>query len=286
MRPAGSQFDTTIICRIYGATSARGFCSFVDVVRSCIGETSRPLFIDTVMSLLHSISQRLPLFGAWLAAGGRFAEPRQKILKALAGLVMIYGLNKTLNAIARNHWQIRKAGVPWQLDEETAVVTGGCSGFGLLTTKGLARKIRKVIVLDISDLPEELESISNVAYYKCNITSPEAVKETGAEIRRAHGNVSILINNAGIATSHTIQDTTPEYLEKIFKINVFSHWYLINEFLPSMLEAKKGHILALASMASYSSTASLVDYSATKHAVLALHDGRNLLENRWCIRKG
>lgn len=230
---------------------------------------------DTTMSLLDTISQRLPVLRIWLAAGGRFAEPRRKTLGVLAALVMIYGLNRTLNAIARNHWQIRKAGIPWRLSEEIAVVTGGCSGFGLLTTKGLARKLRKVIVLDISDLPDELKSIPNVAFYKCDITSPAAMKETGAEIRRAHGIVSILINNAGIAHSHTILDTTPEYLEKVFKINVFSHWYTINEFLPNMLEAKKGYILTLASMASYASTTSLVDYSATKYAVLALHDGLN-----------
>lgn len=154
-----------------------------------------------------------------------YGPQRQKYLRTLAGFALVYGLNRTLNTIAKNHWQIRRQGIAWRFPEEVALVTGGCSGFGLLIAKGLAPKVKKVVVLDVSDPPDDLQRIPNVAFYKCDITSPEAVQKVGDDVKSVHGVVTILINNAGIATSHTLLDTTPEYLEKVFRVNVFSHWY-------------------------------------------------------------
>lgn len=83
------------------------------------------------------------------------------------------------------------------MSDEVAIVTGGCSGFGFLTVQGLASRLHKVIVLDVSDLPPELDRLPNVVYYKCDITNAETVHKTVSEIRRAHGIVTILVNNAG-----------------------------------------------------------------------------------------
>lgn len=52
------------------------------------------------------------------------------------------------------------------------------------------------------------------------------------------------MNNAGIATAHNILDTSEESLEKVFRVNLLSHWTTIKEFLPAMLEAQKGRELA------------------------------------------
>lgn len=65
---------------------------------------------------------------------------------------------------------------------------------------------------------------------ECDITSPSAISEAAASIRSRLGNPSILINNAGIAQAHTILETTPEYLRKIFDVNLLSHFHLIRSF--------------------------------------------------------
>jgi hypothetical protein len=84
-----------------------------------------------------------------------------KTLKWLFVLGLTAKVNDILTAWAAGHWRWRKQGVPWSFDEATkkeiAVVTGGCSGFGLLTVRGLASKMR-VVVLDVQDLPQELKS--------------------------------------------------------------------------------------------------------------------------------
>jgi len=65
-----------------------------------------------------------------------------------------------------------------------------------------------------------------------------------------------------------------EWLDKIFRVNLMSHFSLIREFLPAMLEMRKGHIVSMASMATYICSANMVDYGAAKAGVLALHEGR------------
>jgi len=76
----------------------------------------------------------------------------------------------------------------------------------------------------------------------------------------------------------TILDKTDEFTEKIFKINIISHFTMIREFMPEMVRKNKGHIVGIASMASFVAPAGIVDYAATKAAVLALHEG--LLSSR------
>jgi all-trans-retinol dehydrogenase (NAD+) len=81
-----------------------------------------------------------------------------------------------------------------------------------------------------------------------------------------------LINNAGIAQEHSILSTSDDYVEKVFRVNVMSHFTLIRLLLPKMMAQRKGHIVSLASMASYTGCAGLGDYCATKHAVLGMHE--------------
>lgn len=82
-----------------------------------------------------------------------------------------------------------------------------------------------------------------------------------------------MINNAGIGNAYTILDIPIEALRKLFDINLISHWSTIQEFLPDMIAERKGHVMSVASLASFVALAGAVDYSATKVALLALHEG-------------
>lgn len=117
---------------------------------------------------------------------------------------------------------------------------------------------------------------SNVTFYRCDLTSAPAIHETAEAIRRNLGDPSILVNNAGLAKVNKLIEEDDAFLEQIFRVNIISHFILIKEFLPKMLEQKKGHIVSIASVGSYMSGPPLVDYCATKAAVLALHEGKFL----------
>jgi all-trans-retinol dehydrogenase (NAD+) len=99
------------------------------------------------------------------------------------------------------------------------------------------------------------------------------VYSVAEQVRAALGAPSILINNAGILSSHTILDTPDAYLRKIFDVNVLSNWYTTKAFLPAMIAANKGHIITVASTASYIGVAGLADYTASKAAILSFHEG-------------
>lgn len=194
-------------------------------------------------------------------------------LKWLFALGLGRQVNSLLSTWARNRWQWKSDKVAWKWNEEVAVVTGGSNGIGALIAKGLAMKGIKVAVIDVQSLPQDMENWASISYFKCDITSPTEVQEAAGSIRSSLGVPTILCNNAGIASAHTILDTSAEYLRKLFDVNLLSHFYLIQAFLPGMMEKKKGHIVSTASMASFVGVAGLVDYCATKAGVLALHEG-------------
>lgn len=208
-----------------------------------------------------------------------------KILKVMLFLGVLKRANQTLNQIALNGWYLpgMKPMAKWKWDGKTEVVviTGGCSGFGYEMVKGFAGKA-KVIVLDIQDLPPELAKLPEVHYFRCDMSDSEGISSTASEIRTRFGNPTVLINNAGIGTGRTILDTPTPYIESIIKVNLSSHFVLIKEFLPGMLDAKKGHIVGIASMASFISAPGLVTYCVTKVGVLYLMEGlRNELLSRY-----
>ncbi|RVX74889.1 hypothetical protein B0A52_01166 [Exophiala mesophila] len=203
------------------------------------------------------------------------ADPPVKALKALFGLGLILYLNRFFNRLALNYGHLKKQGTPWDFQtegKETIIITGGCSGFGKEMVKQFATQTKaKILVLDIQELPEELKDIPRLTYYQIDLSSPESIKSVVSTVLAEH-RPTVLINNAGIAQAHTILDTTDEFLDKIFRINVTSHFTLIRLLLPRFMSQSKGHIVTIASMASYTGTASLADYSATKAAVLGMHE--------------
>ncbi|KAH7121553.1 hypothetical protein EDB81DRAFT_913750 [Dactylonectria macrodidyma] len=193
-------------------------------------------------------------------------------LRVLLSLGLGRALNRLLNVRASNNWRLLgHAG--WRWGEEIAVITGGCNGIGKATVIGLLRKGVRVAILDVADLPPDLARFDTVFYWKCDITSPDAVNEAADKIRENLGHPSILINNAGLANKASILDSSPEKVSKLFGVNVLSHWYTVKAFLPNMVLGNKGHIVTVASVASYVALTTAVDYSASKSAALTFHEG-------------
>ena len=193
-------------------------------------------------------------------------------LRLLLGLGLAKMANRWLNKLAVNNWRLRPAS-HWHWPAEIAVVTGGSSGIGGCIVKGLASRGIMVVVLDVQELPSELKMIENVKYFSCDLTLPSAISQVAETVRNTIGMPSILINNAGISPAHGVLSTSDEYLQKIFRVNLLAHWATTREFLPNMLLRNKGHIVTVASLASFVTLATSVDYSATEAGALAFHEG-------------
>ncbi|KAF2829921.1 NAD(P)-binding protein [Ophiobolus disseminans] len=198
------------------------------------------------------------------------------VLKILTSVGVVRRVNDALNSLAWNQWRLfGRPGAQFKFGpekEEMIVITGGSSGFGYEMVKAFAEYAR-VVVLDVADFPEELASLRDVHFYKCDVTDTPAVEELCKEIRRDHGEATVLVNNAGIGTGKTVLETSNAQCEKLFKVNLTSHFVLIREFLPGMLRQKKGHIVTIASMASFVAAPGLLDYCCSKIGALYLSEG-------------
>ncbi|KAK5079107.1 hypothetical protein LTR64_002472 [Lithohypha guttulata] len=199
-------------------------------------------------------------------------------LKICVALGTVKRINRALDALALNAWYLpgMKPMAKWRWDgrTEVVVITGGCSGFGYEMVKRFAGKA-KIVIIDIMALPAELEKL---------LINNAGIGGDFNMVRHSHTKT----DNGLIGDGRTILDTSTEFASRIMAVNLTSHFVLIREFLPGMLDAKKGHVVGIASMASFVSAPGMVDYCVTKVGVLALHEGlRNELlsryENGYCI---
>lgn len=155
---------------------------------------------------------------------------------------------------------------------EIAVVTGGSGGLGKLQVEGLARAgLKKVIIMDVAEPAFDLPS--NVVFYKTDLTQGDEITRVGDLIRKEIGHPTIVVNNAGLGCGKTILGSTERSIKLTFNVNAIAPFLVTKEFLPNMIENNHGHIVTIASMASFISPAQMVDYAASKAAALSFSEG-------------
>ncbi|KAI4087745.1 MAG: hypothetical protein LQ348_001254 [Seirophora lacunosa] len=202
--------------------------------------------------------------GQELVLGHGIALNRLKLL-IYAGIVR--WINNFFSNSAVNNWNHSK----YDWDKEIVVITGGSDGIGKSVALLLAERGARVAILDIQ--PLTFDPPPNVSFFKCDVTSPEEIASCASAVRSEVGSPTILVNNAGIGMGHPLLNTTEESVNKIFQVNIFSHFRLIREFLPAMVAANHGTVVTVASIASAVTGALAVPYSCTKSAAVALHEG-------------
>ncbi|XP_047480103.1 epidermal retinol dehydrogenase 2-like isoform X2 [Penaeus chinensis] len=162
---------------------------------------------------------------------------------------------------------------------EIVLITGAGHGIGRELSLQLARLGAKIVCLDIDEANNQ-KTVADIcreggaAYgYKCDVTSRDEVRTVSNEIRENVGEITILVNNAGIMPCKQFIKHTPEEIERIFKVNVFAHFWMLKEWLPTFIAMGRGHVVAMSSIAGLMATSNLVPYCASKYAVKGLMDG-------------
>ena len=162
--------------------------------------------------------------------------------------------------------------------KKIAFITGASRGIGRavalrLAADGWAVAINCVQRLDLAQaLAEELNAQGCAA-----VAAPADVANRAAvtaAIRRAEealgGPVSLLVNNAGIAEQHQIQDIGDDFWRRIFAVNVDGAFHTIQAVLPAMLHEKAGSIVNISSIWGQRGASCEAAYSATKAALIGL----------------
>jgi 3-hydroxybutyrate dehydrogenase len=152
-----------------------------------------------------------------------------------------------------------------------ALVTGASRGIGEAVARRLAREGLKLALTGrdrsaLEPLARELGATA-VIY---DLTDAGAFVETLASIEVAVGPIDVLVNNAGIAESATLEDTDDALIERTFAVNVLSVFRLCRALVPPMAKRGWGRVINVASNAGLTGYAYTSAYCASKHAVVGL----------------
>lgn len=169
-----------------------------------------------------------------------------------------------------------------ELRGELALVTGGGGGLGRLLSLRLSKLGVDVVIWDINQegIDETIRAVKSIGGtcigYKVDISKKEEVYKAADAIRRDAGDITLLINNAGVVSGRPLLDTPDYLIERSFNVNILAHFWTTKAFLPAMLEKDHGHIVTIASLAGHVGIPKLVDYCSSKFAAVGFDEALRL----------
>jgi len=162
-----------------------------------------------------------------------------------------------------------------RLNGRVAVVTGGGSGIGRaialkFSAHGAAVRILDVILGDAEATCRQIISAGGIATaYDCDVTDQKQVKARFEQIAGL-GPVSILVNNVGISHVGTVESTTEEDFDRVYRVNVKGFYNCMAAAIGQLKANGGGVILNMASIAASCGLADRFAYSMSKGAVVAM----------------
>jgi NAD(P)-dependent dehydrogenase (short-subunit alcohol dehydrogenase family) len=152
------------------------------------------------------------------------------------------------------------------LEGKSAVVTGGASGIGESTVRRFLEAGARVLILDLADGEAKAAELG-CAYRRTDVSDRDDVEAALDHAIAIHGGLDILVNNAGIAMHRALTDVEPERNTRMFQVNAQGVIYGMSAAAKRM--GKGGSIVNTASEAGIAGMPGLVEYGATKGAVVA-----------------
>jgi len=159
------------------------------------------------------------------------------------------------------------------LEGKTALVTGGSRGIGRAISLALARGGARVLV-HYGHAQAEADSVvasiresgGRADPVPADLATADGAHRLAAQVRGLGlDRLDILVANAGISKSATIEETTVEDFDTLFAVNVRAPFFLVQQLLPNIPQG--GSVILLSSLAAHAVVGTLAAYAATKGAV-------------------
>lgn len=147
-----------------------------------------------------------------------------------------------------------------------AVVTGGASGIGAATAALLRERGATVCTLDVTPL----DDAPTGSHTLVDITDEQAVRHAIGAIGDAHGRIDLLVNNAGIGSIGSVEESDLAEWRTVFDVNLFGVVHATRAALPHLRRSRAGAIVNVSSLAAIVGLLKRAAYSASKGAVYAL----------------
>lgn len=159
------------------------------------------------------------------------------------------------------------------LRNKRVVVTGGGSSIGAAIVEAFAQQGARVAFIDIADEDSrELERKLSTKdtpprYYRCDLTSIDAIRETFPRIRADLGPIDILVNNAANDDRHSLQETTEKYWDNRIAVNLRHYYFCAQAVVDDMKASRAGAIINLGSVSWHLALPDLAIYQIAKAGI-------------------
>ena len=157
----------------------------------------------------------------------------------------------------------------------TAVVTGAASGIGAALARALATRGSHLVLLDrdaegLAGVAEEIGGRwpdLRIATYVVDLAEPGAAARIGGTLATAHPDVTLLINNAGVALAGGFQQVSAEQFDAVLAVNLHAVITLTRALLPVLTAHPGSHLVNLSSVFGILAPAGQTAYCTSKFAV-------------------
>ncbi len=158
-------------------------------------------------------------------------------------------------------------------EKRVAVVTGAGSGIGRALALGLARRGARLALSDVdatglgetARAAEELGA--EVLQARLDVADREAVIAHADAVAARFGTAHQVYNNAGIAFSRTVLESSYEDYERVLAVNLWGVIHGTKAFLPLLIASGEGHVINISSLNGYMAQGQLSHYCTSKFAV-------------------
>jgi len=160
------------------------------------------------------------------------------------------------------------------LKGKNAVVTGAARGIGRAIATVLALQGAAVAVWDLNaeGAEQTVDSIREAGGKAIAVVGDaadaDAVAESAARTRAQLGEITILVNNAGVSSYVPFTSLTEDVWDRIIGVNLKGPFLVTKEFVPGMLEIGWGRIVNISSSSAQTGAPSMAHYAASKGGVI------------------
>lgn len=162
------------------------------------------------------------------------------------------------------------------LQGRVAVITGGAQGIGHAVAERMLRSGAQVALWDVNaavlgPAREALSALGRVSAAEVELTDAASVEAAAAATLRAHGQIDILINSAGITGGNgTLWELPVDMWRRVIDVNLVGSYLACRAVVPHMIERGYGRIVNIASIAGKDGNPNASHYSASKAGLIGL----------------